>query len=120
MKSDTNPSIVQTINNINNYTTILPCFLKVIMFGILLILTINELFNFILLRGFENPLGYCLFKLIVYSFGMLFTKFSDISSMSYLLNNIKDLTEEMVNKLEEIKIAGTRAKEENNERRIDS
>ena len=113
MKSDSTTSIIQN-NNINNFPMVLPSFVKAIIFSILLVLTINEMFNFILLRGFENPLGYCLFKLIVYSFSILLLKYSD-NSMTYILTNLKALNEEMVKKLEEIRIAQTRAIEEDKE-----
>ena len=59
------------------------------------------MFNFITLRGFENPLGYCLFKFIAYSTCLLFTNLHD-SSMTFALDSLKLSTDEIIYKLDEI------------------
>ena len=93
MKKQTNDTL--------NYPTIIPGFIKSILFIILSILIINEVFNFIHLRGFENPIAFCLFKLIAYVFATLLLKNSD-STMFIILNHLKDINETMITKLEEI------------------
>ena len=67
--------------------------------------------NFITLRGFENPLGYCLFKLIAYSICLLFTKLHD-SSMTFALDSLKLSTDEIMYKLDEIVRQSNLKKEE--------
>jgi hypothetical protein len=79
----------------------LPGFIKAIIYSILGFLIVGEVVEFIKLRGFENPIGYCLFKLIVYTFFMLLIKSSD-SAMLLVLNNLKELNETMCVRLEEI------------------
>ena len=64
-------------------------------------LTLQEVFQFIILRGLENPIAYCLFKIIAYSTCLLFVKFSDYT-MVYLLNYLKAVNEQMIFKLDEI------------------
>ena len=112
MKSDAPCPLIQN-NQFSNYPIIIPGFVKYVILVILTCLVISEVINFIMLRGFENPLGFCLFKLIAYTMGLLFLKFSD-SSMIYVLNNLKVLNEEIVSKLEEI-ASQNRAKEEDKE-----
>ena len=98
MKSDS--TIIQN-NQFNNYQTIIPGFIKVVILVVLSCLTLQEVFQFIILRGLENPIAYCLFKIIAYSTSLIFVKFSDCS-MVYLLNNLKAVNEQMIFKLDEI------------------
>mgnify|MGYP003455091284 FL=1 len=74
MKSDS--TIVQN-NQINNYQTIFPGLIKGVILFVLACLMLQEGFQFIILRGFENPIAYCLFKLLAYTIALMFLKFSD-------------------------------------------
>ena len=74
---------------------------KLFLFGLLTILILSEVFNFIWIRGFENPLAYSLFKLIFYTFSVILLKNSD-TAIYILLNQVKELNELIMEKLDKL------------------
>ena len=74
---------------------------KLFLFGLLTILILSEVFNFIWLRGFENPLAFSLFKLIFYTFSVIILKNSD-TAIYILLNQVKELNELIMEKLDKL------------------
>lgn len=62
----------------------------------------GEVIEFIKLRGYENQIAFCLFKLIAYSTCMIISK-SDNSALLIVLKNIKELNENILNSIEEFK-----------------
>jgi hypothetical protein len=96
-------------NNINNSSiklntlqgpssNMLSSIIKGILFAILSFLIISEIMNFIFLKGFENPVAFCLFKLILYCFALVLVKNSDGAMMVHLY----DINEKIVSQLEEV------------------
>ena len=91
------PSSTKEVKNLSE----LPELIKAVLYTILGFLIISEVINFIKLRGFEHPIGYCLFKLLSFCFCFLLLKSSD-SAMLLVLNHLKELNETMCVRLEEI------------------
>lgn len=85
----------------------IPEIIKTILFAMSIIMIACEIVEFIKLRGFENPIAYCLFKLIVYTISMLVIKCND-STLELVYQTLKELNENLSTKLEEIKGRPTR------------
>jgi hypothetical protein len=83
-------------------SSLFPGFIKATLFAILVFLILTEVFEFIKLRGFENPTAYCLFKLLAYSVALIFVKTSD-SAMELILSKVNEGHASLFTKLEEIK-----------------
>ena len=83
---------------------------KLFLFGLLTILILSEVFNFIWLRGFENPLAFSLFKLIFYTFSVIILKNSD-TAIYILLNQVKELNEVIMEKLDKLQTYQNRVNE---------
>ena len=86
---------------------------------ITMLLVTSEVFNFISLKGHEAPIAFCLFKIAMYTLALLFIKFSDNSSMTYVINNFKEANFAIINKLEELvkisKMLANERRDENDE-----
>lgn len=75
--------------------------IKFILFSVLVLLTVSEVFEFIRLKGFDNPVAYSLFKLVTYAFSLTLIK-NESSVVNLINSNLKQLNENMRTKLEEI------------------
>jgi hypothetical protein len=73
--------------------------IKGILIAILSFLIISEVMNFIFLKGFENPVAFCLFKLTLYCFFLVIIKYSD----GAMLTQLYDINEKIVSQLEDVK-----------------
>jgi hypothetical protein len=86
----------------NFISTMFPGIIRASLFAILLYLIITEIFEFVKLRGFENPTAYCLFKLLAYSVALIFVKTND-SAMEIIMDKVNDGHKSLFIKLEEIR-----------------
>jgi hypothetical protein len=71
----------------------------IVVFGFLIL---SEIFNFIILRGFENPIAYTLFKIIVYTSSVILLKNSDTTTMICVLAQVKEMQEILMEKLDQL------------------
>jgi hypothetical protein len=81
--------------------------IKTILFSVLVLLIVSEVFEFIRLKGFDNPIAYSLFKLVTYTFSVALIK-NESSVVQMINNNLKLLNENMRTKLEEINSTQTK------------
>jgi hypothetical protein len=82
-------------------SSMLSSLIKGVLFTVLAFLILSELINFIFLKGFEHAIAFCLFKLIIYSFGLLLLKNSD-STMMAVIAQLYEINEKIAHQLEEV------------------
>jgi len=87
---------------LNHYYDQIAAFAKPAFTVIIMLLVTSEVLNFISLKGYEMPVAFSLFKIAMYTLALLFIKFNDNSSMTYVINNFKEANFAIINKLEEL------------------
>jgi hypothetical protein len=94
-----NNSSIKVNNTPGPSSNMLTSIIKGILIAILSFLIISEVMNFIFLKGFENPVAFCLFKLTLYCFFLVIIKYSD----GAMLTQLYDINEKIVSQLEDVK-----------------
>ena len=89
-------------NQMNHYYEQIAAVAKSVFTVIIMLLVTSEVFNFISLKGHEASIAFCLLKIAIYTLALLFIKFSDNSSITYVINNFKEANLVIINKLEEL------------------
>lgn len=89
-----------------NTEDLLPTFIRFTLMAVFLFLIISEIFNFIFLKGFENPIAFCLFKLTCYCACFLLLKSSDsiLPILSKYMSRMFAILDELKQQLNELNV----------------